>query len=119
MTLPLTEDDLYRTSTQYRLWSFAPEGLAAQRLETHQLAIERARQYEASFANRDHAASNDGTSNEDRYLTVEEELWLVQRYCDQIRLSSDHFQWPVNVKARTCLQPKDISNDRLTEVRTF
>ena len=105
MTLPLTEDDLYRTSTQYRLWSFAPEGLAAQRRETHRLAIQRARQYETSFTNEGLANPVGEIPDGDDYLTVEEELWLVQKYCEQIRSSSDHFKWPVNVKARISHQP--------------
>jgi len=86
MTQTLTEDDLYRTSTQYRLWSFSPESLAAQRRKTHELAIQRARQYGA--------ANGDDTD----CLTAKEELRLVQRYCEQIRTTSDHFKWPVNVK---------------------
>ncbi|KAK5130746.1 hypothetical protein LTR08_001691 [Meristemomyces frigidus] len=100
MTLPLTEDDLYRTSTQYRLWSFAPESLAARRRETHHVAIERARQYGASLTNGDDHGVETGAAIEAGYLTAEEELRLVQRYCEQTRTTSDHFKWPVNVKAR-------------------
>ena len=109
MTQPLSEDDIYRTSTQYRLWSFSPEGLASLRRKTHDLAIERARRYGGqrvsangigSHTNGDHAAQQNGGENEDHVecLTEEEEQRLVQRYCDQIRSTSDHFKWPVNVK---------------------
>ena len=31
-------------------------------------------------------------------LSRDEELRLVQRYCEQIRTTSDHFKWPVHVK---------------------
>ncbi|KAK5166299.1 uncharacterized protein LTR77_008560 [Saxophila tyrrhenica] len=84
MAQPLSEDDIYRTSTQYRLWSFSPESLASQRKKTHELAVDRAQRY----ADRD-----------THLLTEGEELRLVQRYCEQIRTTSDHFKWPVNVKA--------------------
>ncbi|KAK3710620.1 hypothetical protein LTR37_010248 [Vermiconidia calcicola] len=87
MTHALSEDDIYRTSTQYRLWSFSPESLAALRKKTHDLALERAQRY----------ACNDNGDVE--FLTQEEELRLVQRYCDQVRTTSDHFKWPVNVEA--------------------
>ncbi|KAK3639893.1 hypothetical protein LTR56_010217 [Elasticomyces elasticus] len=89
MTQPqtLNEDDLYRTSSQYRLWSFSPESLAALRQKTHSLAIARAQQY----------AGNDKTALD--CLTLEECLRLVQRYLDQIRTTNDHFKWPVTVKA--------------------
>ncbi|KAK4961311.1 hypothetical protein LTR10_001801 [Elasticomyces elasticus] len=88
MTQPqtLNEDDLYRTSSQYRLWSFSPESLAALRQKTHSLAIARAQQY-----------APDKTALD--CLTLEECLRLVQRYLDQIRTTNDHFKWPVTVKA--------------------
>ncbi|WPH00815.1 cyclin-like protein [Acrodontium crateriforme] len=87
MTAPLSEDDIYRTSSQYRLWFFSPENLAAQRAKTRELAIERAR----------HNATQSTAACE--YLTAEEELRLVQRYCEQIRTTSDHFKWPITLKA--------------------
>lgn len=95
MTTTLTEDHLYRASSQFRLWSFSPEGLAALREKTHELAVERARRYLGSNGQapvRDVAAI---------CLTAEEEVQLVQRYCDQLRTTSDHFKWPVQVKVCT------------------
>lgn len=106
MSQPLSEDDIYRTSTQYRLWSFSPERLAALRRQTHDLAIERARQYAGERVVQNGEAVTNGASQQNgesiECLTEEEELRLVQRYCDQIRSTSDHFKWPVNVKV--CLQ---------------
>jgi hypothetical protein len=115
MSQPLSEDDIYRTSTQYRLWSFSPEALATLRKQTHDLAIERARQYagERVVQNGDSAINGVGQQNGDvdmeriECLTEEEELRLVQRYCDQIRTTSDHFKWPVNVKVRAFEQDPD------------
>lgn len=90
MSATLTEDDIYRTSTQFRLWSFSPEALASLRATTHSSAVERAKGY---------LADGDTPAHEQACLTLEEEARLVQRYCEQVRTTSDHFKWPVNVKA--------------------
>lgn len=84
MTSQLTEDDLYRTSTQFKLWSFAPNDLASIRSATHKTAIDRASTYLPVTAS---------------CITLEDEHRLIQRYCEQIRSTSDHFKWPINVKA--------------------
>lgn len=39
--MALNEDDIYRTSTQFRLWSFTPESLASLRHTTNKSAAER------------------------------------------------------------------------------
>lgn len=101
MTQTLTEDDLYRTSSQYRLWSFSSEGLATLRRQTHELAVERAKRYGLSsdaVTNGGEVVDQTNGAVEGECLTEVEELRLVQRYCDQIRTTSDHFKWPNNVK---------------------
>lgn len=97
----LTEDDIYRTSSQFRFWSFSPEKLAARRQTTHQLAIERIESQRRGAKNGTAEAAS--RSEHGEYLTEEEELRLVQRCCEQIRASSDHFKWPVSVKVRVDL----------------
>jgi cyclin H len=94
----LTEDDIYRTSSQFRVWSFSPEALAARRTQTHEIAIERIERQRNKGAN---SASN-GDQNGEKldYLTEEEELRLVQKYCDMIRATNDNLSWPANVKVR-------------------
>lgn len=100
MTQTLSEDDIYRTSTQFRLWSFSPETLASLRKKTHDIAIERARRYAGQRAPENGATTVvNGDGEHVDLMTEEEELRLVQRYCDQIRSTSDHLKWPVNVKA--------------------
>ncbi|UJO19057.1 Cyclin CCL1 [Fulvia fulva] len=89
----LSEDDIYRTSTQYRLWSFSPEQLAAQRRKTHELALTRAHQHASQTADR----PQNGTSQPE-YLTEREELRLVHRYCELIQTTADHLKWPSNIK---------------------
>lgn len=88
MSTVLSEDDLYRTSTQYRLWSFSPEGLAALRTKTHNIAVRRARQY-----------TNAEDDSEPEHLSEEEELRLIQKYTDTLRITADHLKIPQTVKA--------------------
>lgn len=86
----ITEDDLYRTSTQFRLWSHTEESLAALRKQTHETALHNAHSY----------TSEDVSQNSNlTCLTQDEELRLVKRYCEQIRTTNDHFKWPINIKA--------------------
>ena len=108
----LSEDDIYRTSTQYRLWSFSPESLASLRKKTHDLAIERGRRYvgQNGVGNGEVNGHSDGDQIE--FLTEEEELRLVQRYCDQIRSTSDHFKWPINVKVHISSNPSSTPQSR-------
>ncbi|KAF4547185.1 Cyclin-like protein 3 [Elsinoe fawcettii] len=79
-----SEDDLYRTSTQYQLWSFSPDELASLRASTNAAAIERAKTY---------------LSDTSQCLTLIEEVRLIQRYCEQVRSTCDFFKWGINVKA--------------------
>lgn len=101
----LTEDDIYRTSSQFRVWSFSPESLAELRAKTHQIAVERIERQRKQGA--DGVSSSSGKEGEQLdYLTEEEELRLVQRYCDMIRATNDHLNWPANVKVRNLLDRK-------------
>lgn len=95
----LTEDDIYRTSSQFRVWSFSPESLAASRTKTHEIAIER---IERQRNNGGDDAFSNGQQNGEKldYLTEHEELRLVQKYCDMIRATNDNLSWPANVKVR-------------------
>jgi len=106
----MTEDELYRTSTQYRLWSFTPEKLASLRSNTNAVAtehvkaaIKRKRESQSQFSSRDVSATpsaatsdaeNNGISNgaggpvripkidkEVECLTAEEEKKLIDYYC--------------------------------------
>ncbi|KAI5356584.1 putative cyclin [Septoria linicola] len=89
MSAPLTEDDIYRRSTQFRFWSFSPEQLAAQRRKTHHLALARAEQ---CLGQQQHGARATAEC-----LTEEEELRLVQKYCDVLRITGVHLQWQASV----------------------
>lgn len=94
MSATLSEDDIYRTSSQYRLWSFSPEQLTAQRKQTHDLALARAKQYldPSLLSSQQH---QNGTST--ACLNADQELQLVQKYCDTIHATGKHLDWPTNI----------------------
>lgn len=102
--IALNEDTIYRTSTQYRLWSFSPEQLTRQRQETHELARTRAQQYTTTNAHNppqhDDTTITNATSptSAPNGLTELEELRLVRRYCEVIMVSCRHMEWPINVQ---------------------
>lgn len=119
------EDDNYRTSSQYRLWSFTPENLSEIRTTTNQAAetqvraaFQRAREKKRRLQKENLSSSSEGdtpgvdkeketsTSEEEEEkaiecLTPEEELKLVRYYCRMIMEIAQHvFEFPTNVKVR-------------------
>lgn len=110
----MTEDDLYRNSTQYRIWSFTPEKLTSLRASTHELAAERVRAafqqdglFQASAEREKDENRTNGSSTaapEDvEPLTLDEELAIVEYYAKQATSigESDIFRLPVNVIVRS------------------
>ncbi|KAL6713218.1 hypothetical protein ACLMJK_009339 [Lecanora helva] len=96
----LTEDDIYRTSTQYRLWSFTKASLESLRSTTNataadgvRVAIKKRRPEHAK------ADQDDKSSAEVDCLTVEEEQRLVGYYCLKAMQFADFAGLPTNVKA--------------------
>ena len=97
----MIEDDIYRSSTQYKLWSFTPQRLAELRQETNELASEKVK---AAFRrargvrNGNGNGYTDGSGVEDmggrdgdgggeaqiETLTVDEELKIVEWGCGKI-----------------------------------
>ncbi|KAL5121660.1 hypothetical protein ACEQ8H_000346 [Pleosporales sp. CAS-2024a] len=122
--MKLSEDDLYRTSTQFRAWSFTPQQLAAQRLKTNLQATERVKANVArQRAQRLHQAESDSISSgvengsgantplpdrgsdvkEVDCLTADEELMIVDEFCERAQQLGAHCQFPIEVTA-TCIQ---------------
>lgn len=103
----MTEDDIYRTCTQYRLWSFTRESLASLRSTTNASAADGVR---AAIHNQrtgqvgsvtTKEGSNDKPSDpakEVDCLTVEEEQRLVGFYCVKAMQFADFCEFPTNVK---------------------
>jgi len=122
----LTEDELYRSSTQYRLWSFTPDKLSSLRANTNALAAEHVK---AAIKRHRHAkshvsvdvsattsaatsdAENNAVSNgpggpvrspptgEVDCLTAEEEKKLIDFYCTSCLQMSlgEPFGLPIHV----------------------
>lgn len=102
----MTEDDIYRTSTQYRLWSFTRETLASLRSSTNASAADGVRaaiqsQHTAAASNTEIEGGNDNpfdAPKEVDCLTVEEEQKLVGFYCLKAMQFADFCEFPTNVK---------------------
>ncbi|KAF7897218.1 hypothetical protein EAF00_005446 [Botryotinia globosa] len=107
-----TEDARYRTSTQYRHWSYTPSALRSLRESTNALAttqvrdaVRRAREARAASSNDNSEAENSRsasaalTDGEVDCLTVDEELKLLDYYCRQMLQLGDHLGVPIEVKA--------------------
>ncbi|KKY20545.1 putative cyclin ccl1 [Diplodia seriata] len=109
----LTEDDVYRTSTQYRLWSFTPERLRSLRDSTNVNAAERVKanikRFRAQKSADDAAQQNGASTGSDALdidpLTPDEELKLVTKICKTCVEFADFakkntkFNFPTNVIA--------------------
>jgi cyclin H len=95
----MIEDDSYRASSQYRLWSYTKESLARIRHETNQLASDRVKAAFRRAHTVSRAAQNGGSHDgalpneanqaevstvEIETLTVDEELKIVEWGCSKI-----------------------------------
>lgn len=123
----MTSDETYRTSSQYRLWSFTLEALRLLRYNTNasatehvKAAIQRARSQRSSQRHgeerkrRKEEVDQRGAEDDDdddaeenkkeleeqkvECLTVEEELKLVNYYCEKAMDLADFCSFPTNVK---------------------
>jgi cyclin H len=107
----MLEDEIYRSSTQFRIWSFSKDGLAKLRSDTNATACERlqAAQQRAREAPRSSTPSTTGNStpnptsdNETKWeaalerdvdcLTPEEELTFVRYFCEQALELGDKYK---------------------------
>ncbi|KAL3432142.1 cyclin-like protein [Aspergillus tetrazonus] len=107
----MIEDDIYRTSSQFRLWSFTEETLRSVRQNTNRLASDRvrvalrrareARQSANSSAagtpnpNASDGDSKTGEEKDIECLTPEEEQDLVRYYCEQIIQLGESYKPPL------------------------
>ena len=103
----MTEDDIYRTSTQYRLWSFTRESLASLRSATNASAADgvrsairsqRTAQDRTETAKQGDKEEAPDAAKEVDCLTVEEEQKLVGFYCVKAMQFADFCEFPTNVK---------------------
>ncbi|KAK2877300.1 hypothetical protein FQN49_001251 [Arthroderma sp. PD_2] len=117
----MLEDDIYRTSTQYRLWSFTEDSLRSIRANTNAVASERvraavrrareARQQSTAAPAPDQGTPNPTPSDGERAatpartgeiecLTPEEEFELVQYYCEKTMELGDEYKPPLPTTVR-------------------
>jgi cyclin H len=111
--MALTEDDMYRSSTQYRLWNFTPERLAALRQKTNSMA----REHVKAALKRKRKSAKDQPEAEDveiDFLTVDEERTLIDFFCVNLVTLARHpsFQLPTNVVVRHSAERKTRLTDR-------
>ena len=117
--MKLNENDLYRTSTQFRQWSFTAEQLAAQRAKTNLQATERVKLNVArQRAQRGHIAELDSTSGNSGIdssrantpnavtsdkdvdcFTVSEELTFLEEFCERTMALGHHCKFSDNAIA--------------------
>ncbi|KAL8829737.1 MAG: hypothetical protein Q9191_001847 [Dirinaria sp. TL-2023a] len=108
----MNEDKIYRTSTQYRLWSYTPDSLASIRSTTNALAADGVNAAIQSLDASKAAAEDAHNGTEEKAdaqdtdavrkvdcLTVEEEQKLVGFYCLKTIGLADFCEFPTNVKA--------------------
>lgn len=100
----MREDDIYRTSTQYRLWSFTKDTLDSIRANTNSVASARVRDAvrRASCARRATATPGGGGGGDEatggreiECLTPDDELELVQYYCEKTLELGDEYKPPL------------------------
>ena len=105
------EDEIYRASTQFRLWSFTKESLVSMRSATNSSAIDAVKSaiqkgryqnsVQAPSNGEDHGPASSQeihVSSDVDCLTVEEEQKLVRFYCIRAMEFSDFCEYPTNVK---------------------
>ncbi|AEY98544.1 FAGL273Cp [Eremothecium gossypii FDAG1] len=98
----ISDDDLYRASTQYRLWSFRPEQLRQIREELNlrvaKVVEQRVDQYKASHPE---LLEEERTALEQMAvpLTADEELKLVNFYAKKVRHFGNSLELPTEVTA--------------------
>jgi cyclin H len=106
-----TEDDIYRSSSQYRLWNFTPTRLASLRAKTNELARHHVRAalkrkrgstqqpVKAENGSTEKTAADADENKDIDYLTVDEETTLVNFFCIQLMAMAELkvFALPTNV----------------------
>ena len=116
----MIEDDIYRSSSQYRLWSYTEPSLQSLRATTNAVASERVRaalrrsretqpSAASSAAGTPQPASDvDGKSKDEKEiecLTPEEELVLVRYYCEKTLELGETYKPPMPTMARVRERP--------------
>lgn len=92
----MSVDDIYRSSTQFKQWSFTPKQLADLRNTTNDLAAARVR---ASLL-RSRESGIGGDSNDVDTLTVDEEMKIIEWGSGKISEMGDALKLPRDLIVR-------------------
>lgn len=98
----ITDDDLYRHSSQYRVWSFTPEQLARKRTELNAQACKRVEQHLLKFKQENQGLTSEELEAVEKRaipITVDEELLIVNFYAKKVQLFAAHLNLPTEVTA--------------------
>lgn len=116
----MIEDEIYRTSSQFRLWSYTTASLQSLRVTTNAVAservraaIRRARETHPSASSSAAGTPHPGSDGEGRRpdekqiecLTPEEELVLVRYYCEKTLELGETYKPPLPTMVRVSEQP--------------
>jgi cyclin H len=114
----MIEDEIYKASTQFRIWSYTNESLRSLRADTNAAACERLRavQHRAREAPRSATPSTSGnltpnpSDSETKVeailakdvdcLSAEEELMFLRYYCEQALELGDNYKPPLPTMVR-------------------
>ena len=122
----MSEDDIYRASTQYRLWSFTRESLASLRSTTNAAAADGVRaairsqrtgQAGSDTAELGSSKKTPDSAKEVDCLTVEEEQKLVGFYCVKTMQFADFCEFPTNVKVVQSLLSELACNTQASDYK--
>ena len=97
----ITDDDLYRHSTQYRMWSFTKEHLRDKRVQTNRRVADTIKQKLEKFF----SSQGDQVTPEELQmlqakalpLIEDEELKLVNFYAKKVQVIAQHLNLPTEV----------------------
>ena len=124
----MIEDDFYRTSSQYRLWSYTESSLRTLRATTNAVASDRVRAALRRTREAHHSTTSSATGtpqpgsenagsipdeNKIECLTPEEELVFVRYYCEQTLELGDTYSPPLPTMVRVSLTRGIVREDNL------
>ncbi|CAI4053451.1 hypothetical protein N7582_005726 [Saccharomyces uvarum] len=97
----ISDDDLYRHSSQYRMWSYTREQLEEKRVDTNSRAVASIEEDLLKFRETHNLIEEEVKILEAKAipLTMEEELSLVNFYAKKVQVIAQHLNLPTEVVA--------------------
>ncbi|CCC68023.1 hypothetical protein NCAS_0A14650 [Naumovozyma castellii] len=97
----ISDDDLYRHSSQYRFWSFSKERLREKRVNTNKIAADTIYKNILDFKNQQDLTQEqlDVLDARTQPLSVDDELKLINFYAKKVQVISQHLNLPTEIIA--------------------